>query len=186
MRSTPPLLGFTFVLTGFFIHQAHVAGAKGWSLDLIASAFVAYACLSVVTALSVGVLIDRVGAVRIMPLYPIPLAASMVVLALGEGGWGAFGYMGLAGMEAGATLSLSTAVWAELYGTRHLGSIRALVVALLVMGSALSPYLVGVSFDAGVSVTTIAWLACAYLIAAALVCAITLSVCRNRLPTYTD
>jgi hypothetical protein len=43
------------------------------------------------------------------------------------------------------------AVLAELYGTRHLGRIRALAGALSVVASATTPGAVGVLFDAGVT-----------------------------------
>lgn len=163
------MMGFAFIVTGLFVHQAHVAEAKGWGLELVARAFVAYAVASVATALVVGVAVDWIGAKRLMPLYPVPLAASMAVLALG-GGWpGAVGYFAFAGMGAGATLSMMMAVWAELYGTRHIGSVRAVVMALVVFASAVSPLIMGAAFDRGVGVGAVAWVCFFYLVAASLV-----------------
>lgn len=161
-------LGLSFILTGFFIHQAHVADAKGWSLDLVAQAFAAYAVASVVTSLAVGVLIDRIGAKRLLPLIPAVLIGSMIVLATGESWFAAFAYMVLAGSAGGATMSLLTVVWAELYGTRHFGAVRAAVTALLVLASAVSPGIMGTLFDWGISVPSIAWASIAYLAVAGL------------------
>jgi hypothetical protein len=45
--------------------------------------------------------------------------------------------------------------WAEVYGVKHLGAIKAVATALMIFASALSPALYGVLFDAGVSVTGI-------------------------------
>lgn len=168
------LFGFSFIVTGLFIHQAHVVAAKGWSLDIIANTFVFYAAASVATGLVVGVLIDRVGARRIMPFYPLPLAASMAVLALSNGGLGVYFYMMLAGSAVGSAMTLMTAIWAEFYGTRHIGSIRALSMALIVLASAMSPVIFGAAFDLGVTVTAVAWACFAYMVGAGCFCAVVL------------
>ncbi len=61
------------------------------------------------------------------------------------------------------------AVLAELYGTRHLGKIRALAGAIMVIASAIGPVIAGPLFDRGVGVDVVALGFAAYMIAAAAV-----------------
>jgi hypothetical protein len=59
-----------------------------------------------------------------------------------------------------------TAMWAEVYGTGHLGAIRALAAAMSVVASALAPASMGWLIDAGITIEAIALGSTAYLLAA--------------------
>ena len=54
------------------------------------------------------------------------------------------------GVSGGGHGTLLNACWAELYGTAHLGGIKSVATALMVLGSALGPGLSGVLIDAGI------------------------------------
>jgi predicted MFS family arabinose efflux permease len=54
------------------------------------------------------------------------------------------------GLTAGANSTLPAAFWAEFYGTRYIGSIKALAAAFMVLGSAIGPGLTGLLIDQGV------------------------------------
>jgi len=56
----------------------------------------------------------------------------------------------LMGATAGGATVVLGAVWAELYGSEHLGAIRSLSVALLVLSTAIAPGLMGLLIDTGV------------------------------------
>ena len=56
----------------------------------------------------------------------------------------------LAGGTAGGAITILSALWAELYGTRNLGAIRALGVAGMVFASALAPGFMGWLVDLGI------------------------------------
>ena len=47
--------------------------------------------------------------------------------------------------------TLNGALWPEIYGIRHLGAVRSVVVALMVFSSALGPGCVGWLIDRGIS-----------------------------------
>ena len=79
--------------------------------------------------------------------------------------------MALAGVSTGAANTFLGVYLPEAYGTRHLGSIRALAYALTVLSSALSPAVMGAALDRGTSIETIA-LACALYCAFASVIAV--------------
>jgi hypothetical protein len=55
-----------------------------------------------------------------------------------------------------------SALWAEWYGVRHLGAIRALVAAMMVMASAASPVLFGWMIDRGITMNTILFMSTGY------------------------
>ena len=53
----------------------------------------------------------------------------------------------LLGLTAGATATLPSAFWAEFYGTKYIGSIKALAAAVMVLGSAIGPGVTGFLID---------------------------------------
>jgi len=54
-------------------------------------------------------------------------------------------------LSGGAALTIVGALWAEIYGTTHLGAIRSLVWALVVFTTAAAPVVVGALLDAGIT-----------------------------------
>ncbi len=155
-----PAIVFTpFVVTGIFFHQAHVVDLKGWSLGLFASAFVAYAAASVLGMAGSGPMIDRFGARRVVPVLLGPLAVGLLPLALSAHPAAAYAFMLGAGVTNGMGITLISALWAEMYGALHIGSIRSVVWTVIVVATAIAPVLFGTLFDAGITVEAIA-LAC--------------------------
>jgi MFS family permease len=53
------------------------------------------------------------------------------------------------GLTAGAQMTVPMAFWAEFYGTRHLGAIRATIGAAMVLATAIGPALSGRLIDTG-------------------------------------
>jgi len=168
----PALLAPPFVITGLLFHQVQVAAEKGWSLSWLASAYLAYAELSVVASLSSGVLIDRYGAIRLMYWFLVPMALSTAVLGAFVDPLATWAYMGFAGMCAGISTTMASALWSEVYGVVHIGAIRALAFSLVVLASAGSPILFGWILDQGHSVAFIAWVSCGYVVVAMVLSAV--------------
>ena len=67
-----------------------------------------------------------------------------------EAQWGIFAFMALLGMSYGVSGTLFGALWPEIYGIRHLGSIRAIIVAFMVFSTAMGPGITGFLIDYGV------------------------------------
>jgi MFS family permease len=152
----PIMLATPFIVTGLFFHQATLAMSQGWSLALLASAFIAFAVSQTASSLLTGVLVDRFGARKLLHFFLLPLGVGAIALGLTNVAWLAFAYMALAGLSAGANGTLAGAIWAELYGTRHIGAIRAMYSALMVLSTAASPVLLGVLLDYGWSMPKLA------------------------------
>ena len=162
----PAVLASSFIITGIFFHQVHLVETKGWTLAWFASGFVVYAGTSLVAALAVGPAIDRAGAGWLIPLYLVPLGLGLLVLTFMDAPAAAMLFMLMGGLTAGTSQTVTTAMWAELYGTLHLGAIRALIAALSILASALSPVTLGALIDLGVSMEALTGLCFAYVVAA--------------------
>ncbi|WEX11576.1 MFS transporter [Chelativorans sp. AA-79] len=140
-----------FIGTTIAFHQVYLVELRGWSLEIFASAFTVSATMTILFALVAGQLIDRFSAAAVLPAFLLPLGAACFVLAFFEGRWSVFVFMGLLGMSNGFSSTLMGALWPEIYGIRHLGAVRALVVAILVLATAVGPGLTGALIDFGVS-----------------------------------
>lgn len=149
-----PLMASPLIGTSALFHQSHIAELKGWTMAQFTAGFPFYAGLSVLFSMMFGVLVDRYSARRIMPFYILPLGIGLLVLALVDRPWGALIALGGIGATAGASMATLGSVWAELYGTKHLGSIRSLSVAAMVFSTALGPGLTGWLIDLGVTFET--------------------------------
>ncbi|MEM5472474.1 MFS transporter [Hoeflea sp. AS60] len=142
----PPFIGTTI-----FFHQVYLSELRGWPPSVFAASFAIMSAMTILFALIAGQLVDRFSAVRILPSFLIPLSLSCFVLASTDAPWGAYAFMALMGISYGFSSTLFGALWPELYGTRHLGGIRSLIVAFMVFATAMGPGLTGGLIDAGVS-----------------------------------
>lgn len=163
----PAVLAAPFILTGLFFHQVHLADSKGWELAWYAACFVAFSAAAVVAGLLSGPLVDRFGAAPILPASLVPLALGLLTLVAFDHEAAAALYLTLTGLAAGASFTVPSAMWAEVYGVAHLGAIRALVSAIVVVSTAVSPAAMGGLIDLGVSMEAIAVIAVVYVGAAA-------------------
>ncbi len=163
----PGIMAPGFIVTGLFFHQVHLVETKGWTLTWFAACFAAFAAAQLPAGLLAGPLVDRVGATKLLPVYLLPLAASLVVLATGRHMLVAPAFMVLAGITSGLAGTIVGSMWAEVYGVRHLGAIRAMATAIMVVSTAGSPVTMGWLIDAGVTMEAISWMCCAYAVAGA-------------------
>ena len=165
----PTMIGYPAIMTAYFFHQRFIAEVKGWSLELLASSITLFALVSVVVAMSAGSFVDRFGAVRLSHFYLTGMTAASLALALFDAPFLPLVFFGLIGLTSGCTNVVIAAVLAELFGTTHLGKIRALAGAIMVVASAVTPGAIGLLFDVGISLEAICLGFVAYMLAAAAV-----------------
>ena len=151
----PVFLLSPFWITGLFLYQLAVGESRGWGVGVLASAFLAYAGARVVTALLSGGLVDRYSAIRLFPLTVLPMGVGISLLLVAPAVPVAFLYMTLLGVSVGMSATVKPALWAELYGTRHLGAIKSMMGTMMVVGTAGSPVLVGALLDRGTPLDTL-------------------------------
>lgn len=146
----PLVMGPAAFITAFFFQQVHLAEVKGWSHLQLVTLFPLYTVASVTGLWLWGATLDRLGTARIMPWFQLPMAAGFVVVAATSSLPATLVALLLMGMSVGGNGALMAAFWAEFYGTRHLGAIKATAAAVMVLGSALGPGLTGLLIDAGI------------------------------------
>lgn len=145
------VLAPAFIGTTIFFHQVYLSELRGWPPTVFAASFAIMSVMTILFALVAGQLVDRFSAIRLLPSFLVPLSLSCFVLASTEAPWGAYVFMALMGVSYGFSSTLFGALWPELYGTKHLGGIRSLIVAFMVFGTAMGPGLTGTLIDYGVS-----------------------------------
>ncbi len=170
----PNYLSIPFAVTGLIIHQVRLAEFKGWSMATLAYAFIGFAMLRIICSLAIGPNIDRWGARRLFPFVSLPMAVGIALLTIFESAWVAVAYLALTGASMGIAGAVGTALWAEMYGVRHLGAIKSLSSSLAVFGTALSPALFGWLLDADLSFP---WLLWGTSVGSILAAAISMTVC---------
>ncbi|PYE84450.1 MFS transporter [Pseudoroseicyclus aestuarii] len=147
----PVILGPPAWGTALFFQQVNLAEVKGWTLAGFVALMPLFTAVAVASTFVSGWALDRVGAGRLLPLAMIPWAAGFALMAQAQSLVGAGLALVLIGIGSGAQSTLPAAFWAEYYGTRHIGSIKAAAAAVMVFGSAIGPGVSGVLIDAGIS-----------------------------------
>ncbi|MGK7394552.1 MAG: MFS transporter [Candidatus Cyclobacteriaceae bacterium M3_2C_046] len=139
----PLLLFLPFFITGMFIHQNLLAQIKGWSMEWMATCFVGFGLVRILTSLLAGPLIDKLSAQKVFVFYLMPLGLGLILLLLGDSRWLAMGYMILLGITGSLSSLTSTALWAEIYGVHHFGAIKSMVTTMMVFSTAIGPVAIG-------------------------------------------
>ena len=136
-----------FIGTAIFFQQDHIVEIKGWDPKLFAASFVCLAATTVISTLLGGWLVDRFSSKVLLPTFLLPMGIGSLTLGCSSESWVIVVFMGLLGCSYGAAKTLSGTIWPETYGTKHLGSIRAITSAANVFASALGPGLTGLGID---------------------------------------
>ncbi len=155
------ILGYftpALILTAMFFHHLSVAETKGWSAAWMTGNYIVFSIAIVITSLIIGSLIDRIGAVRLVPFKLIPLMLAMIAIGWGEHHYWVLLYFIFAGVSSGWSLTAVAALWPELYGTDHIGAIKSLTAALSVFASALGPLIMGAMMDIELSIELICYI----------------------------
>jgi MFS family permease len=150
----PAILGPSAFNTAFFFHQVYFAELKGWEHLTLVSMFPVYTTVAIGAMIASGWALDKFGTPRLIPFFQLPMVAAFLLFAFGSSiSITVLGFVML-GLTSGANSTLPAAFWAEFYGTRYIGSIKALAAAFMVLGSAIGPGLTGLLIDQGVGLET--------------------------------
>ena len=175
------MLAMPWIATGIFVYQSFIIEAKEWGSFVIAQSFMVYSILSVITLLGSGFLIDKFTSRKLLIFMNIPLLLSTLVLFYFNNPVTSFIFLGLIGISNGLANVLGSSTWAEIYGVKFIGSIKALTTALMVFSTALGTALFGFLIDKGFSIEQIAMVSFIYI----LVSLILLFFVRNKInPQY--
>ena len=157
------MLAMPWIATGVFVYQSFITESKEWGTFVIAQSFMVYSILSVVTLLISGFLIDRFTSRKLLIFMNLPLMFSVIVLFYFNSTISAFVFLGLIGISNGFANVLGSSTWAEIYGVKYIGSIKALTTALMVFSTAFGTALFGLLIDKGFSIEDIALVSLVYM-----------------------
>ena len=175
------MIAMPWIATGVFVYQSFITESKDWGTFVIAQSFMVYSVLSVVTLLTSGFLIDKFTSRKLLIFMNIPLLLSTLVLVFFDSSVTAFIFLGLIGISNGLANVLGSSTWAEMYGVKYIGSIKALTTALMVFSTAFGTALFGLLIDKAYSIEQIALISFGYIF----ISIILLFFVRNKLvPKY--
>ena len=157
------MLAMPWIATGTFVYQSFILESKNWGPFIIAQSFMAYSILSVITLFLSGFLIDKFTSRKLLMFMNIPLLLSVIIIIYFNHPLTAFIFLGLIGISNGFANVLGSSTWAEIYGVKYIGSIKALTTALMVFATAFGTALFGVLIDRGFSIEQIAIISSFYI-----------------------
>ena len=157
------MLALPWIATGVFIYQSFIAESKLWNVYVIPKSFMIYSIISILTLIFSGFLVDKFTSRRLIPFVNLPLFIGLIILYLFNNSIYAYIFFGLMGVSNGFANVLGSSLWAEIYGVRFLGAIRALTTALMVFSTAFGTALFGFLIDSGYSIESIAMISASYV-----------------------
>ena len=152
-----------WIATGTFVYQSFILESKNWGPFIIAQSFMAYSILSVITLFLSGFLIDKFTSRKLLIFMNIPLLLAVIVIIFFNHPITSFIFLGLIGITNGFANVLGSSTWAEIYGVKYIGSIKALTTALMVFATAFGTALFGMLIDRGFSIEQIAIISSIYI-----------------------
>ncbi len=171
------MLAMPWIATGTFVYQSFILSSKNWGPYVIAQSFMSYSILSVITLFISGFLIDKFTSRKLLIYMNIPLLISVFVIYYFNNPISSFVFLGLIGITNGLANVLGSSTWAEIYGVKYIGSIKALTTALMVFATAFGTALFGLLIDRGFSIEQIAVISGIYIS----ISLISLFLIRNKL-----
>ncbi len=174
------MLAMPWIATGSFVYQSFISSSKEWGPYVIAQSFMAYSILSVITLFISGFLIDKFSSRKLLIYMNIPLFFGTVVLYYFDAPISSFVFFGLVGVTNGLANVLGSSTWAEIYGVKYIGSIKALTTALMVFATAFGTALFGFLIDIGFSIEQIAVVSGTYIFGSIIL----LYLVKNKLNPY--
>ena len=157
------MLAMPWIATGVFVYQSFILESKNWGEYVIAQSFMSYSILSVITLFFSGFLIDKFTSRKLLVYMNIPLLLAAGVLFYFNNPVSSFLFLGLIGISNGFANVLGSSTWAEIYGVKHIGSIKALTTALMVFATAFGTALFGFLIDNGLSIEQISLVSASYI-----------------------
>ena len=110
-----------------------------------------------------GFLIDKFTSRKLLIYMNIPLFFATAVLYYFDAPLSSFVFFGLLGVTNGLANVLGSSTWAEIYGVKFIGSIKALTTALMVFATAFGTALFGILIDIGFTIENIAVVSGVYI-----------------------
>jgi predicted MFS family arabinose efflux permease len=158
------MLAMPWMATGIFVYQSFISESKMWAVYTIPKAFMVYSITSIATLFLSGFLVDKFTGRKLILFMNIPLLLSMFVLFQFNHEVFAYIFLGLIGVSNGLANILGSSTWAEIYGVKYIGSIKALTTAFMVFSTAFGTAVFGLLIDNGFTIENIAFVGGTYIV----------------------
>ena len=158
------MLSMPWIATGVFIYQSFLAEAKFWGIYVVPKSFMIYSLTSIITLVISGFLVDKFTSRRLIIFMNIPLLLGLILLYLFDQPLIAYLFFGFMGISNGLANVMGSSTWAEIYGVRYLGGIKALTTSLMVFSTAFGTALFGVLIDSGFLLDQIMMICISYIV----------------------
>lgn len=146
------LIAMPWIATGTFVYQSFISASKDWGPYIIAQSFMFYSVFSVISLFFSGFLVDKFSSRKLLIYTNVPLFFSTIVIFYFDNPISSFFFFGLLGISNGLANVLGSSTWAEIYGVKYIGSIKALTTSLMVFSTAFGTALFGVFIDKGLTI----------------------------------
>ena len=133
--------------TALIFHQVDIFAVKGLSSTVSASALSIMGPASFAGIIMGGIATDRFPNRYLLALGQGLLIASILLVISLAGVWQAIGYGLLLGFSMGFLMNVSTVIWPNYFGRKHIGSIKGIVSAVMVASAALGPLPLSLGLD---------------------------------------
>ena len=158
------MLAMPWIATGVFVYQSFISDSKSWEIYTIPKSFMIYSISSILTLILSGFLVDRFTSRKLIYFINAPLLMGLIFLYFLNQQFIAYIFFGLLGVSNGLANVLGSSTWAEIYGVKYIGSIKALTTALMVFSTAFGTAIFGYFIDLGLSIETISLISALYIV----------------------
>ena len=135
------------ITTGVVFHFVSILGIKGLSSTTAAFVLSILAIISFPATFAAGYLLDKIKMHHATAFMCFMQFLSLFILLFLNSSIGAVIFAAIQGMAMALQAVCNGVIWPNYFGTKHLGSIRGLVMTVTVIGSAIGPIPFGLAFD---------------------------------------
>jgi MFS family permease len=150
----PALFAESFTVSALIFHQARFAADRNWPIEWVAACFLVYSSAQILTTIISGPIIDRLGALRILPFLLVPQTIALLLIFVFSSPWVVPFYLGFTAISAALDGNLQTPALSELFGIERLARSKAIFEGARIVLTGLGPTVMGVFLDLGVSMQT--------------------------------
>ena len=133
--------------TGINFHTVPHFTDVGISTAVAASTVSVFTMSQVVSVFSVGAVVGRIGAKRMLLGALLTLAFGALLISRADSAASAYLSVVVYGGSIGSSSLLYNVVWADFFGRKHLGSIRGIALAFQLVGNASGALIAAVLYD---------------------------------------
>lgn len=161
---TPMVFIMGFLNTAIFFFQIKLGNSRGWDPAWVAGSLSVYAIASALSMMGSGPLVDALTARRLFPFVLLPYTVGVIILALMTHPLSYPLALVLIAISNGGGSTIKNALFAEVFGTQIIGTVRSVFMTIIVFSTALGPISFGLLLDAGWNYSQVFWLSVGVLV----------------------